>query len=1437
METTEPQVAEAVTHESSLACTARALDALTAVLEVEFQTAEAVGISRDEQSSYLCSNWSRYATQRLSNISGMPASPFQTVGQCSALEQLRGLAGHGRRASLIATHVPACSESDSRFHPAPYLVHVFAPDALQAAAPHHLHFIARSPQEAADLALIARRTAEKTLAPAVVFHTQEWDYIHYRMLYIPEPHASLSYLGRPDDFVQVPDAYRPVLEMKQRRRVPDNLPANAPELASAIDAEAAGICLEAMNKFRSIFGREYNLIDTQHVKDAEVVLLACAEDYNFLASRYSHLQERLPFSIGLLHPTMLVPFPGGRIAELAKNKRALVVFSSHAVLADRLQNELHLAMDKAMANGAFAGAKNRTYPYPGFPAFTSLRQRPQIFAVHAESTPSDLNALESALKNIHGRKQSVSVLTVPPAAPEKHKARRGQEIGALHLLLCTSRAHILAQRFTERIHSLLKLKISTAGRPLSHLIASEIGRAPEETPRPADAEIMLVTEPEIPTLARDILNLKSGGAIVLRGEPDDPEETWATLSAQVHKTFYDKKLRLFLVGTGEPARGSLPAPDSASWHDGIFFGAFLQLMQTLDLKMIEPERIQAAVEFLASNCDLRFAEAVRYGMHNLVEVDYTQYPQRPEIEAEVEEPFMPREEAEPEKALQPEALKEKIKQQWLFFWQAEHPAPALADAAPAALTPANLFAVKNLERIRYAFPLCVVEDAAEQPVLPLVQIFDALIEKSGKEGDDQEQYKRHLLFLEKEIKRLAEAHPGEKLSTLWDRAAAVLKEQKVKSKETLAANINQAGKQLELDGRLIGCDPRTPEHVLRAVWRAAWAKKAAPFTEEIADLSARLAEILQADFAKSPDSHTPASLKAEFGAAYEDEIQIDEFARMMDEKPEGEPLDEKRRSRILVVLKALNSFEKNIKTLLENVDGGDDNGGGCVAALGKFQASLRKYVEYFRATQIARLEVENKYDDEKHDAYFAGFELQHLTPDEIALLPPEFIILRQSELTEQDRSALLELLSQDLPLRIIFLVDELYEPNLAAPNAEFTPTWATGLARAALNYNNVFVLQAGISHLHTMLNDLQVGLQFSGTALFSIYTGSRPGMNTLPRYLDAAAAMESRVFPAFVYNPTGGESWADRFSIAANPEIDAPWPSNKLVFESDTGETSLPLPFTCLDYLATDVRFRNDFLPLPRAAWHEDLMPLDEYLTAPAEDARKKMPYILMVAENGVLVRTIVAHALLGIAQETQGAWRLLQELGGVDNSHAQRLLAAEKQKLAEEKQAEIESIKQQHQAELEKAVGELAEEIVANIAGGLLGQAAGGPTMPAAMPLAREVATEPAAETAPATEAQETAVEAEPEEEEEEEVLSLDEPYIESPRCTSCNECTNLNSLMFGYNENKQAYIKDASAGTYRELVTAAEKCPVHIIHPGKPLNPEEPGLDELMKRAEPYL
>jgi len=181
--------------------------------------------------------------------------------------------------------------------------------------------------------------------------------------------------------------------------------------------------------------------------------------------------------------------------------------------------------------------------------------------------------------------------------------------------------------------------------------------------------------------------------------------------------------------------------------------------------------------------------------------------------------------------------------------------------------------------------------------------------------------------------------------------------------------------------------------------------------------------------------------------------------------------------------------------------------------------------------------------------------------------------------------------------------------------------------------------------------------------------------------------------------------------------------------------------------------------------------------------------------------------------------------MGGVNNSHALRLLASEQERLEGEKEAEVEEVRKRHADEMDQHVDDLTREIVSRIAGQLLDEDAPRSTRP---PVARAIV-----ESAPGIPHVADASEAPAEEPDEEEALTFDEPYIETLRCTTCNECTQINGQLFAYNENKQAYIKDAAAGTFKQLVDAAALCPVKIIHPGKPKNPDEPDLDRLIEKA----
>jgi uncharacterized Fe-S cluster protein YjdI len=331
------------------------------------------------------------------------------------------------------------------------------------------------------------------------------------------------------------------------------------------------------------------------------------------------------------------------------------------------------------------------------------------------------------------------------------------------------------------------------------------------------------------------------------------------------------------------------------------------------------------------------------------------------------------------------------------------------------------------------------------------------------------------------------------------------------------------------------------------------------------------------------------------------------------------------------------------------------------------------------------------------------------------------------------------------------------------------------------------VLQSSSASLFQLRDQVLRGLAYRGPALFSVFSGANA--SNLPPYLAAAAASESRAFPAFTYDPSAGADWASRFSLYANSQVDLDWPSQRLDYEdAETQQVSETVAFTLVDFAACDPRCAKYFAKVPRAKWTADLVPVSEFLTRERKNLTEKVPCLLMVNRDNRLQKVIVNDTLVREARRCVEAWRSLQELGGIHNSHAARLVEQERKVWAE--QSRPVAVPEDKPA---------SAAVVASAA----------PAAAAAAPVVAEAAPE----------------------------RSADEPYIETARCTSCNECTQINDKMFGYDANKQASIINPDAGTYRQLVEAAENCQISIIHPGKPRNPNEPGLDELMKRAEPFL
>lgn len=731
-------------------------------------------------------------------------------------------------------------------------------------------------------------------------------------------------------------------------------------------------------------------------------------------------------------------------------------------------------------------------------------------------------------------------------------------------------------------------------------------------------------------------------------------------------------------------------------------------------------------------------------------------------------------------------MDKQLRSQVVFHLTGRHAEGGTTSDAVRGMRPALMAPYRRLDALRYDFPVVLAADGAT-PVRSLTSVVDTALRAVAPPGVDGEALRRRALQIEREIRRLLAAGEGGTLTELWDRAAMTL------VPKGDVAFLNDALKvrgAFEIDGVVADCDAALPARFMRHTWSVVQAEKSRRARERIGNLEVRLGDILRADRARSHAALEQPALQASFGGAHHGLFDFGTMSRLLSSAGPRGGLGERRRRRVEEALEVL-------RTQRFFPGGGKDGGAFAFefatadAALAAFRERLPELARCLRALQVAELEVGGDYVDDVHDALFAGFGAQSVTPADLEFFPDYLVCLEAGQPGTQ--GSLAEALSSGVPVKVVVHVSDVIEASGLGQGQFAFGMRGAQLASAALSYDDVFVLQTAASNLLQLRERVERGLRHPGAALFSVYAA--PDGGALPGYLQAAAAMQSRAFPAFSYDPGAGADLAARFSLENNPQPELDWPVERLHYaDTDLQSASEDVAFTFADFALCDARCADHFEPAPRAAWGDGMLTAQDWMALPARDPSQGVPYVLAVDEADLLTRLVVDEQLMRAGLRCREAWHRLQGLAGIRDSRTERLLARERQAWEEA-----------HRQELAAAASAApaAEAIPAAAA------------QPAAAPAA--AAATPPPEPEPAR--------------------NPDEAYIETIRCSTCNECTQINPRMFAYNENKQAYIADRKAGTYKQLVEAAESCQVSIIHPGKPWDPSEPGLEELMERAKPFL
>ncbi len=328
----------------------------------------------------------------------------------------------------------------------------------------------------------------------------------------------------------------------------------------------------------------------------------------------------------------------------------------------------------------------------------------------------------------------------------------------------------------------------------------------------------------------------------------------------------------------------------------------------------------------------------------------------------------------------------------------------------------------------------------------------------------------------------------------------------------------------------------------------------------------------------------------------------------------------------------------------------------------------------------------------------------------------------------------------------------------------------------AIAHREAFVLQSSLACPNHLLAGLAAMAGSLRTAVAVVSVPQRE-IARAEGWTETLLLYLSHAVPAYCYDPGLGESWPERFTLLP-AECGA-----------ESGEV-----LNAVHAIAVSRRFRSEFRLIPNGAWDGEQMELREYLEKYSQRAPLAIPFLWILDNEGNPQRAVVTRDAVNLCRERGRSWRIYEEFAAIRSGSEKKLSEP-----PDADQAKKEGAKQA----IYRIVAMLTDTQVA--APVVAGESA---VAPVELPLALAVAPA-AAEEAPA------------------------DPYIDSFLCTSCNDCMKVNPRVFGYDGNKQAYIADARAGTFAELVRAAEGCPAGCIHPGLPRPNDQTATAQVLLKA----
>jgi pyruvate-ferredoxin/flavodoxin oxidoreductase len=431
---------------------------------------------------------------------------------------------------------------------------------------------ARNAQEAADLAVIARRAAEAGDTPFIVAQDGFLTTHTLENALLPEDDLLREFVGNPRDHirdlfdpaealmtgvVQNQDSY-----MKGRigqRAYTDRLPA---------------ILEDAYAEWARLTGRVYGPIATYRTEDADEILVAMGTIADTAIAVVDHLRGK-GRPVGCVAVTAFRPFPAPALAGALRGARAVGVVErtdDPLAAANPLTREIRSALYEEAAEGVMV---------------------PRVLSVSAglgsrDVAAGDLVAVfdrlaeHGELEDRHfvvGIRHPLALRTEPvDLRPAGAYSLRGHSIGGFGSVTTNKLVATLSgELFGKQVQAYPRYGSEKKGLPTTYYltIADEPIRLHAELDR---VEFVPLHDVSAFGLGDPLAGLADGGDVFIQSHLTDPEAIWASIPASFRAEILARRIRVTALDTAGLARRHAPRPELQVRMQGVaLVGVFLRV--------------------------------------------------------------------------------------------------------------------------------------------------------------------------------------------------------------------------------------------------------------------------------------------------------------------------------------------------------------------------------------------------------------------------------------------------------------------------------------------------------------------------------------------------------------------------------------------------------------------------------------------------------------------------------------------------------------------------------------------------------------------------------------------------------------------------------------------------------------------------------------------